>query len=91
MSTNTASLANYHPKTPQRKPEDYADIIDRERPTASHSMSIEARAAQFAPYAALVGHQDIISANEQLASTKTDPDGDVNITTELDPEFLPSA
>lgn len=79
MSTNTASLTNYHPKTPQRKPKDYADIINCQRPLAPHPMSIEARAAQFAPYAALVGHKDIISTDEQLAATKTDLDHEITI------------
>ncbi len=79
MSTNTASLTNYHPKTPQRQIEDYAGIINCRRPTAPHPMSIEARAAQFAPYAALVGHKDIISTDEQLAATKVDLDREIII------------
>ncbi len=70
MSTNTTSPTHYHPATLQRKLDDYADIINQKRPLAPHPMSAEARAAQFAPYAALVGHKDIISADEDLANQK---------------------
>ncbi len=35
-------------------------------------MSREARAAQFAPYAALVGHKDIINTEEANANSKND-------------------
>lgn len=79
MSTNTANMTNYHLQTPQRKPEDYADIISYERPLAKNPMSIAARAAQFAPYAALVGHKDIVAHNENLANKKTDIDHDIII------------
>ena len=45
---------------------DYSDIIDLPRPISKHHppMSRDKRAAQFAPYAALVGHKDIIIQNE---------------------------
>ncbi len=79
MSTNTADMTNYHPQTPQRKPEDYTDIINCERPLAKNLMSLAARAAQFAPYAALVGHKDIIAHDENLANEKTDIDHDIII------------
>lgn len=46
MSGNTA-------KTVERTPEDYRDIIKKQRPQAEKPMSIKARAAQFAPFAAL--------------------------------------
>jgi len=54
----------------------YADIIHCERPTSRHHppMSRADRAAQFAPYAALVGHKDIISAEETDYLTQEDPD-----------------
>ena len=79
MSTNTADMTNYHPQTPERKLEDYANIINCERPRTKNPMSPEARAAQFAPYAALVGHKDIIENDEVIASTKTDIDHDIII------------
>lgn len=79
MSTNTADMTNYHPQAPERKPEDYADIINCKRPQAKNPMSIEARAAQFAPYVALVGHKDIIANDEIIANSKTDIDHDITI------------
>jgi hypothetical protein len=45
-------------------------------------MSKEARAAQFAPYAALVGHKDVINADEANANSKNDIDH--NIIVEYD-------
>ena len=42
-------------------------------------MSIDSRAAQFAPYAALVGHKDIVAQNEDHASTKTDLDHTIEL------------
>ena len=70
------------------KPDDYADIINLPRPiskTRPH-MSKNARAAQFAPYATLVGHHDLIAHEEQIASTKDNIDRE--ITTELDPDMF---
>lgn len=42
---------------------DYLDIIDKEKPKSKiyKPMSIDARAAQFAPFAALKGHSDAIN------------------------------
>ncbi len=77
MSTNTADMTNYHPHTPMRKLEDYTDIIHYKRPRAPNPMDTEARAAQFAPYAALVGHKDIVKNDEIIASGKTDIDHDI--------------
>lgn len=77
MSTNTANLTNYHPSVPQRTAADYADIIHLKRPQAPNPMSIAARAAQFSPYAALIGHKDVVAADEELASTKIDLDHDI--------------
>ena len=44
----------------------YSDIINLPRPISTNHppMSRDKRAAQFAPYAALVGHKDIITQNE---------------------------
>ncbi len=44
----------------------YDDIIDLPRPIIKNHppMSRSMRAAQFAPYAALTGHRDIIQQNE---------------------------
>lgn len=50
-------------------------------------MDRNSRAAQFAPYAALVGHRDIIANEENLAATKTNLDRDITI--ELDPDQNP--
>lgn len=79
MSTNTADMTNYHPHTPVRKLEDYTDIIHCKRPRAPNPMDIEARATQFAPYAALVGHKDIVENDEVIASSKNDVDHDIII------------
>lgn len=69
------------------RPDDYADIINLPRPISkTHPrMSKSARAAQFAPYAALVGHRDIIAGEEQIAHTKTNIDHEITI--ELDPDI----
>lgn len=52
---------------------DYSDLINLPRhvSTKHQPMSIDSRAAQFAPYAALVGHKEIIAQNEKLASENT--------------------
>lgn len=59
----------------------YDDIIDLPRPVSkTHPpMSIEARAAQFSPYAALVGHKDLVAAEETLAEQKIDLDHDFEL------------
>lgn len=84
MSTNTANLTNYHPKTPTRKIEDYADIMHIARPHAENPMPISNRAAQFSPYAALVGHKDIIAADETIADQKINLDHEVIIEPDYD-------
>ncbi len=60
---------------------DYSDIVHLPRRiSAKHQpMSIDSRAAQFAPYAALVGHKDIVAQNEDHASTKTDLDHTIEL------------
>ena len=59
----------------------YDDIIDLPRPVSkTHPpLSIEARAAQFSPYAALVGHKDLVAAEETLAEQKIDLDHDFEL------------
>lgn len=51
---------------------DYQDLFHCQRPRCSHPMSLSERAAQFSPYATLTGHQDIISADEDLAEQSLD-------------------
>lgn len=54
----------------------YDDIINCKRPTSHHhpSLSKDARAAQFAPYAALVGHKELISSDEADYLQQVDPE-----------------
>lgn len=48
----------------------YADIIDLPRPEPTHlRMSLFNRAAQFAPFAALTGYDDMIEEEERLVAT----------------------
>lgn len=69
MSTNTADLTNFHPQTPTRKIEDYTDIINlpHHQSKIHPPMSLENRAAQFAPYAALTGQRNIVAKDEATA------------------------
>lgn len=93
MSTNTADLTHYHPETPSRSLDDYADILQCERPKSSHPMSLTDRAAQFSPYAALTGHHDIIAENEDCASHKINIDTEVNLIPDEDAnidDFIPN-
>ena len=55
---------------------EYADIIDREHPvSAKHPpMSRLNRAAQFAPFAALTGYDDLIRESERETDTRTELD-----------------
>lgn len=68
------------------EPNDYSDIINLPRPISKTRPRIpkSLRAAQFAPYAALVGRRDIIASDEQIAAKKDDLDREITI--ELDPE-----
>lgn len=44
----------------------YDDIIDLSRPKMKHArMSMEARAAQFAPFAALVGYESMVQETSE--------------------------
>ncbi len=65
----------------------YDDIINLPHHVskAHPPMSREARAAQFAPYAALTGHRDIIQNNENVANDRIDLDHE--FTLELDEDF----
>ena len=69
---NTDSRAAALPGTARR--DDYSDIIDLPHHTsAKHPrMAAEMRAAQFAPFAALTGYEDVIeeTALRQLARVK---------------------
>lgn len=60
---------------------DYSDIIHLPRHISSKHppMNINNRAAQFAPYAALVGHKDIITQTENYAKTKVNLDDNIDI------------
>ena len=55
---------------------EYADIIDREHPvSAKHPpMSRLNRAAQFAPFAALTGYDDLIRESERETDARTELD-----------------
>ena len=77
------------PNHTPRSLNDYSDIINLPRPISKTRprMDRNSRAAQFAPYAALVGHRDIITNEENLAATKTNLDRDITI--ELDPDQNP--
>lgn len=80
MSVNSAGFTTYRTKSVKRNLSDYQDILDAKRPqTTKHPMSTDQRAAQFAPYAALVGHKDIIAADEAIATQKTDLDQEIII------------
>lgn len=67
----------------------YDDIIDLPRPVSkTHPpLSIEARAAQFSPYAALVGHKDLVAAEETLAEQKIDLDHDFELEVSEDYDY----
>lgn len=57
---------------------DYSDIIDLSHPTfRKHPrMSMEARAAQFAPFAALIGHKEELQEERRLTKKKIIQDED---------------
>lgn len=78
------STTPHHTNKSTPCPDDYSDIINLPRRISkTHPpMPKSARAAQFAPYAALVGHRDIISGEEQIACAKADIDHEITI--ELD-------
>ena len=51
---------------PQRTSEDYADIVNLPRPELQNHqrMALAKRAAQFAPFAALTGYDEVIEETE---------------------------
>lgn len=55
---------------------DYNDIIDLPYPTSSRHprMSMESRAAQFAPFAALTGHRAVLDETARLTDQQTEVD-----------------
>ena len=62
----------------------YTDIINCARPASKHPpMPLSARAAQFAPYATLTGHRDIVDQDEQTAARKINLDDNI--------DFIPDA
>lgn len=65
--------AKLHIAAEAHMPSNYSDLINLPRhvSTKHPPMSIDSRAAQFAPYAALVGHKEIITQNEKIASEST--------------------
>ena len=58
--------------------DDYKDIIDMEHPTSKKHkrMSLYARAAQFAPFAALTGHDDALKETARLTEERVELDED---------------
>ncbi len=56
--------------------EKYADIIDLPRPKSKRaSMSMEARAAQFAPFAALTGYHESVEETEDTYASEHETGG----------------
>lgn len=53
------------------KPSMYEDMLYLSRPQSAHQkMSMEARAAQFAPFAALSGHKEMVAEKERTTESK---------------------
>ena len=62
--------------------EKYSDIIDMPRPETGHArMTMEARAAQFAPFAALTGYHESVEETEE-AHTAANETGGVTTVSE---------
>ena len=54
----------------------YADIIDLPRPKSKRaSMTLETRAAQFAPFAALTGYHESVEETEDRFSAESESGG----------------
>ena len=70
----------------------YDNIIDCQRPISPHHkpMSRSARAAQFAPYAAVVGHQETIATNESTSLHQADPEYTIVLDPDADSDPLMS-
>lgn len=56
----------------EKKLEQYQDILERERPVipGHPPMSRESRAAQFSPFAALTGYEELIEEGARLTDSK---------------------
>ena len=59
-----------------RNAEAYRDIIEREHPTSlvHHRMPMEQRAAQFSPFAALTGYEDMVEETARLTQPRRELD-----------------
>ena len=56
---------------------DYSSLLEKERPVSKHpAMSMENRAAQFAPFAALTGYGDKITETARLTDSEAELDED---------------
>ena len=63
-------------ETARRAREKYGDIIDGERPKSMRpKMSMEMRAAQFAPFAALTGYHESVEETEGRVSSENETGG----------------
>ncbi len=61
--------------------DDYRDILDRPRPLSKHTpMSRQARAAQFAPFAALTGYEAAIKEEARLTDSRIERSDEQNDT-----------
>ena len=58
----------------------YEDIINLERPKSNHShLSVESRAAQFAPFAALVGYDSAIKETARITYKRIEIDDELKV------------
>ena len=58
----------------------YEDIINLERPKSNHShLSVESRAAQFAPFAALVGYDSAIKETARITDKRIEIDDELKV------------
>lgn len=58
----------------------YEDIINLERPKSNHShLNIESRAAQFAPFAALVGYDSAIKETARITDKRIEIDDELKV------------
>ena len=58
----------------------YEDIINLERPKSNHShLSVESRAAQFAPFAALVGYDSAIKETARITAKRIEIDDELKV------------
>ena len=70
--------------------DDYSDIIHLpHHVSAVHPpMPLEARAAQFAPFAALTGYEDAIGDTARVSALRNDPDRRAPLEEDLPPEVF---